>query len=581
MQPITRRTWQLRGVSPSRDVSRALAHSLNIHELTARVLLLRGIEDPEQGADFLAARLAALPDPDLLPDMQPACQRLVAALEGNERIAVHGDYDVDGITGCTLLVETLRQLGADVEYHIPLRLRDGYGLSAEALQHARDSGCRLVVSVDCGVSALGEAALARELGLDLIITDHHQPPRQLPDCLALINPHLPGTRFPWPELSGVGVAFFLLAGLRRALRQSGYFAEHREPDLRYGLDLVALGTIADLVPLHGVNRTLVRSGLELLEKGRRPGVAALKKVAEVREVTSGAVGFRLAPRLNAAGRLEDAALGVSLLLDEDPAECAALAALLDGFNRERQQLEEQTLVEAIARLEKDDDSMQHSIVLASDGWHPGVIGIVASRLVERYHRPTILVALSDGQGKGSARSIKGFHLFQALQSCAPVLDGFGGHAMAAGLTIAEDAVAELRRTFEETVRKTLAHSPLTPLFEHDGEVFLTTWTAELLRELEGLQPCGVGNPQAVFVSRTCRVRDIRVLAGRHLKFTAEQDGCQLSCIAFGCAQRYAELDGSEAVDLLYRPGINRWRGRETLQLQVLDWQSAAKGHERG
>lgn len=575
MQPITRRTWQLRQPAPAALAIRSLAASLKIHEITAQVLLLRGISGDEDGKTFLAARLASLPDPDLLPGMQPACERLVTALAGNERIAVHGDYDVDGMTGCALLVETLRELGAQVEYHIPLRLKDGYGLSADALRRAHESGCRLVVSVDCGVSAREEADLARSLGLDLIITDHHQPPVQLPDCLALINPHLPESRFPWPDLSGVGVAFFLLAGLRRTLRDAGYFSNRKtEPDLRSGLDLVALGTIADLVPLHGVNRILVRSGLQRLEGDRRPGLTALKKVSNVSKLTSGSVGFRLAPRLNAAGRLEDAALGVKLLLSRDREDCAALAGLLDGFNHERQQLEEQTLREAIALLDQEDPE-RCSIVLASDGWHPGVIGIVASRLVERYHRPTVLIALEGKQGKGSARSIKGFHLYQSLQSCAATLDGFGGHAMAAGLTIAADAVEDLRRTFEKTVRNALNQEPLPPLREHDGEVALTIWTRQLLKELDGLQPCGIGNPQALFVSRNCTVQSARVVGEKHLKFTAEQNGCRLECIAFGQADRLDEL--TIPVDLLYRPEINQWRGQESVQLVVSDFRLGSSG----
>jgi single-stranded-DNA-specific exonuclease len=314
MLPVELRKWKLRQDPPTVKQIEQLADKLHLHNLTAQVLFLRGITTAERGADFLRASLSALPDPDLLPDMKTACVRIEQALVNGEKIAVHGDYDVDGITGCTLLVETLRALGGQVEYHIPLRLKDGYGLSAAAIRQAQNSGCSIILSVDCGVSACAEADLCTELGLDLIITDHHQPPDTLPVCLALINPHCPGNQFPWQGLSGVGVAFFLLVGLRRHLREKGHFSTKPEPDLRQGLDLVALGTIADIVPLGGVNRILVRSGLPLLAAGVRPGIAALKRVAEVKQVSSGTVGFRLAPRLNAAGRLEDAALGVKLLL---------------------------------------------------------------------------------------------------------------------------------------------------------------------------------------------------------------------------------------------------------------------------
>ena len=301
MQPVNLRKWKLRTEDLEDELILPLSKALNIQKLTAQVLVLRGMTTKEQGIEFLQANLSALPDPDLLPDMTIACSRLEQALVQGEKIAVHGDYDVDGITGCTLLVETLRALGGQVEYHIPLRLKDGYGLSADAIRHAFENGCSVVLSVDCGVSAQVEADLAAELGLDLIITDHHQPPDQLPTCFALINPQLLSEHSSWNDLSGVGVAFFLLIGLRRRLRESGYFSTRAELDLKQGLDLVALGTIADIVPLSGINRILVRSGLQLLEKGKRPGIAALKRVADVKQVSSGVVGFRLAPRFECGG----------------------------------------------------------------------------------------------------------------------------------------------------------------------------------------------------------------------------------------------------------------------------------------
>jgi single-stranded-DNA-specific exonuclease len=572
MQPVTFRKWVLRGQPVATDNIEQLAQELAVQEVTARILLLRGITTAAQGRDFLQPKLSLLPDPDLLPDMSVACQRLEQALLLGEKIAVHGDYDVDGITGCTLLVEWLRAFGGKVEYHIPLRLRDGYGLSGDAIRQAKEHGCSLVVSVDCGVSAWAEAKLASELGLDLIITDHHQPPDTLPDCLALINPHLPTNSFPWKELSGVGVAFFLLLGLRRHLRLNGYFETAPEPDLRQGLDLVALGTIADIVPLGGVNRVLVQSGLRLLNTDQRPGISALKKVADVKNVTSGTVGFRLAPRLNAAGRLEDAALGVKLLLGDISEDVEPLAKLLDGFNRDRQKIEQQTLAEAISMVESDCQADRRAIVLASKNWHSGVIGIVASRLVERYHRPTILIALEDGQGKGSARSISGFHLYQALKESSRFLSGYGGHAMAAGLSLDEDNLDTFIADFENAASSMLSEDDLVPASYYDCEISLSTLTPSLLKELETLNPFGAGNPQPVFVARNCRVFSLRVLGEKHLKFNVEQDGCQIECIAFGFSERSDQL--GETVDLMFRPGINEWRGKKTLQLQIVDFNPA-------
>ncbi len=568
MQPISRRRWQLRQNKPQPELVSDLARLLRINPLTAQILVLRGISDVSSGDEFLRANLSCLPDPDLLPDMRIACQRIELALMRGERIAIHGDYDVDGISGCSLLVEVLRKLGAEVEYHIPLRLVDGYGLSAEALRKAAEHGCSLAISVDCGVSAVAEAELAAGLGLDLIITDHHQPPDQLPRCLALINPHLSGCRFPWRELSGVGVAFFLLAGLRRRLRENGYFESHPEPDLRQSLDLVALGTIADIVPLGGVNRILTRSGLQLMERDSRPGLTALKQVADVKQVTSGVVGFRLAPRLNAAGRLEDAALGVQLLLNED-GDLTGLASLLDGFNRERQLLEQKTLQEACRKVEDEISDDSYSIVLAGEDWHPGVIGIVASRLVERYHRPVVMLAVDGEQAKGSARSIKGFHLHRGLQDCAGQLSAFGGHEMAAGMSLEKCTIDAFRSSFELACRSQLQEDDLVPVALHDGEVELGQITREWLAELELLNPCGAGNPQPAFVSQRCRILDARVLADKHLKFSVEQQGLRVDCIAFGMAERYAELAG--CVDLLYRPGLNSWRGTTSVQLQVMDF----------
>jgi single-stranded-DNA-specific exonuclease len=550
----------------------ALMAELGVTPLCARVLVNRGQATPAVARDFLHARLNSLPDPDLLPDMEAAVTRLAEALVKGERIAVHGDYDVDGITGTALLVESLRAFGAEVEYHIPLRIKDGYGLSAEAIEQAARNGCSLILTVDCGVSALVEADLAAELGLDLIVTDHHQASEKLPVCVALVDPHLPHNRFPWPDLAGVGVAFFLLLGLRRRLRENGWFSERSEPDLRQGLDLVALGTIADMVPLGGVNRILVAFGLQLIEEGRRPGVAALKQVAEVTRVTCGSVGFRLAPRLNAAGRLDDASLAVQLLLGSGERSPADLAAHLDRCNRERQQIEEQTLQEAIAAVEEG-AAAEHSIVLAAEDWHPGVIGIVASRLVERYYRPTVMIALADGVGKGSARSVHGFHLFEALGRAARSLDSFGGHAAAAGLSLPATSIDEFRTDFERVAAEELDPADLVPRLQYDAEVALTALRISAVRQLAELAPFGIGNPQPSFVCRNIEVVSPQIVGEKHLRFSVATQGARIGCIAFGMAERFEQLQGR--IDLLFRPEINSFRGKDSVQLQVADFRPSS------
>ncbi len=568
MDPVKTRSWQLRPGSDSADLVGALARDLRLTPLVAATLARRGIVTAAQGHEFLNSRLSSLPDPFLFKDMDRAVERLARALAGGEKVSVHGDYDVDGITGTSLLVENLRLFGFDVGYHIPLRLRDGYGLSADALRQAAGQGVSVVVSVDCGVSAVDEGRLAAELGLDLIVTDHHQPPDPLPEAYAIINPHRPGCGFPFKELAGVGVAFFLLVALRKALREQGAFKRGPEPDLRRSLDLVALGTIADIVPLKGVNRSLTRFGLGLLESGQRPGVRALKEVAAVKQVSCGSVGFRLAPRLNAAGRLEDAALGAELLLTPSDSEAKKTATFLNQLNGERQQIEADTLAQAIERLESEGDNGARSIVLADRRWHPGVIGIVASRLVERYYRPVVMIALDEEGGKGSARSIKGFHLYESLSRCSEHLQGFGGHEYAAGLSLEGARVDGFARAFESVACALLDEEDLVPSLLHDGEIALEELSRQTVTELESLTPFGAGNPEPAFVATGIRVQQAAVVGGGHLRFTARQGGYSLPCIAFGMGDWIDRLAGE--VDILFSAGFNEWQGRCSIQLRIKD-----------
>lgn len=572
MDPVTARRWLLRGAPPEPPRVAALAATLQVPGLVAEVLLGRGLNE-EDAAAFLAGRLTDLPDPLLLPDMAKAAARVAAAVRSGEGVAIHGDYDVDGITGTTLLVEGLRACGGVVDFHIPLRLRDGYGLSAVALEAAAVAGIRLVISVDCGVSALAEAELATRLGLDLIITDHHQPPPQLPAAFAVVNPQRADSLFPWASLAGVGVAFFLLVAVRRQLRDEGWFSGRGEPDLRGLLDLVALGTIADLVPLQGVNRILTRGGLALMDTGARPGLQALKEVAGVKAVNCGMVGFQLAPRLNAAGRMEDAARGVELLLEHERSRARQTAQLLDGFNRERQQLEQQTLQEALEMVAALPAERTHSIVLARDGWHSGVIGIVASRLVERFCRPTILIALDGEGGKGSGRSIRGLHLQRAIQECAPLLMAFGGHEMAAGLSLGREQVAEFAERIEGLARASLTAADLQPVLNYDTGVAVADLGYSEVTALERLAPFGMGNPEPVLLIERARARQLQRVGADHLRFTVCQGGGGLPAIAFGMFGRQAEFQGE--IDLLVSPQVNRYNGRESVQLRVRDLRASS------
>lgn len=569
MQPITERRWQERNATPDPGTVQTLANELNVEHLTAKLLARRSGSELTAARDFLDPKLQHLPDPFLIGEMEVAVARLVAAIQGGEKIAIHGDYDVDGVSGTALLVEGLRSLGAEADYFIPLRLRDGYGLSADHLRQAVASGASVAVSVDCGISAVAEAQLACELGLDLIITDHHQPPVILPAACAIVNPHLLDSTYPDKDLAGVGVAFMLLIALRNRLRASGAFNNTRpEPDLRTSLDLVALGTIADVVPLRGVNRILTRIGLGIINQGRRPGLKALATAAGIRQVTCGNVAFSLAPRLNAAGRLEDANLGAELLLCSDGARAVELAALLDGFNRERQGVEQQVLAEAIAKVETGKGG-EFSIVLAGEGWHPGVIGIVASRLVERYHRPTVLIAVDGATGKGSARSIRGLHLYQTLQTCAADLDGYGGHAFAAGLSIAADRIAVFAAAFEQASASVLSADDLLPVLLYDGEVLIEDLSLPLLGDLQRLSPFGAGNPEPLFLLRNARAQQVAPRGTGHLKFSIRQGGSSLPCIAFSYPPHWAEFLPGE-IDLLVTAQSHEWKDRVSLQLCVKD-----------
>lgn len=568
MESVTERLWVPRNESSDFSVTNEFQEQLQLSPFVARLLIGRDYS-LESAREFLTSRLADLPDPFLLPDMDIAVSRLQSAIENSEKIAVHGDYDVDGITGTVLLFAGLGAMGGcELAYHIPLRLRDGYGLSAEALKETAGEGTRVVVSVDCGVSAHAEAALAKEHGIDLIITDHHQPPPTLPDALAVINPQRQDSGFPFQNLAGVGVAFFLLVALRKRLRDSGWFSDRPEPDLRQYLDLVALGTIADLVPLQGINRTLTRYGLTLLEAGSRAGVRALKQVAGVKEISCSAVGFQLAPRLNAAGRMEDAGLGVELLLEQDMVRALNLARYLDQCNLERRKLEKETLQQAEIALAGLSEVYTHTIVLGGEGWHPGVIGIVASRLVDRYHRPTVLIALDGESGKGSARSIRGYHLYHGLQACADHLAGFGGHEMAAGMSLNKDQLAGFAEALEAHARAKLSVDDLTPKLRHDGIMLLEEIDLEILRQLESLAPFGMGNPEPLLVVESVRAMRVQTVGDNHLRFTVCQGAFSHPAIAFGMLSRREEFQGE--VDLLVTPQINRYNGREMVQLRVKD-----------
>jgi single-stranded-DNA-specific exonuclease len=563
-----RRRWRL--VEGQPDLDAVLCRELGIAPLLARLLVIRGITTPLTAHPFLNARLSEhLRSPMLFRHMQTAADRIITALTAGQLIGIYGDYDVDGISGSAILVRFLRALGHEPHLYIPHRLRDGYGVTDVGVRCLAQAGARVMVTVDCGGVSHREIALARELGMDTIVCDHHQVAGTPLPAHAVLNPIEADAGFPFSGLCGAGVAFYLALGVRMRLREAGH---GNLPDLRRYLDLVTLGTIADIVPLVEENRVLVKYGLRELMQSGSPGLMALKAVSGVTEVSTHVVGFRLAPRLNAGGRLADAARAVELLTTDDRPRAEQLAKDLDEENCARQRIELEILDDALHQIERDAQlAERRSIVLASPEWHPGVIGIVASRLVERYYRPTVLIAINGdtGIGRGSGRSIRGFNLYEAFTACRQVLEGFGGHRMAAGLSIRREHVGAFAQHFEAAVRAVTGPEHFIPEMQVDAELSFTDVTDRLLQDLDTLAPHGPGNPEPVFVARQVTVVSRRIVGETHLKLFLRQGLRALPAIAFGMAD--APIAAGATLDVLFSPELNEWNGTTSLQLRLRDF----------
>jgi single-stranded-DNA-specific exonuclease len=553
------------------------AEQLKISLLLARLLVLRGLVDAAGARSYLSSSLRSdLPSPFTMTDMEPAVQRLVHAIKNRELIGIWGDYDVDGTTGASVLVSFLRQIGAEPVYHVPHRIEEGYGLNIEGLKRLRERGVGLIITVDCGISNALEIDAARGFGLDVVVVDHHQPPDELPPAVAVINPHRRDCRFPDKGLCAAGLAFYLVIGLRARLREAGWFTDSSEPDLRRYLDIVTLGTIADMVPLKGVNRTLIRRGLAELSGSTRPGIVALKQVANMAaaEITAGQVGFQLGPRINAAGRVDYGVKVVELLTTASSEIALRIAQELDAHNRERRAIEgevlEQVLVQARARFA---GALPHSLVLGGESWHPGVLGIVASRVVEQFYRPTVVIGFQSGQGKGSARSIRGFHMVEGFRRCAHHLEKFGGHEHAGGLSIREEKLGLFAEAFESAARESLSPDDLLPFLEVDAQLRFAEIDFSLVRELESLQPFGIGNPEPLFMTREVEVCERKIFSGG-TRFRLRQEGRFIGGVAFGAGDDFPAGVGTK-VDLIYRLCENEWNGTSTVELKIVDAQPAA------
>jgi single-stranded-DNA-specific exonuclease len=567
------RVWEIREREDS-DTA-ILAQALDIPEVLAGLLQARGVSNPDMARRFLTPSLNDLNDPGQMKGINLAVERLLDALRAGDQICIYGDYDVDGVTSVSLLLLFFRYIGLRAEFYIPSRLEEGYGLNPEAVEKIVAQGTKLLITVDCGISDIDEIEQAKAAGLDVIIIDHHQVPDQVPTATAILDPHQPDCEFPFKELAAVGVAFNLVVALRTALRERGYFNEIEEPNLREFLDLVALGTIADIVHLLDDNRIIAYFGLQELTAGRRPGVAALKEVSGILndQVTVGHVAFRLAPRINAVGRLGQASKAVELLTTNSYSKALALARELDKTNSERQAIEQIIFKDALKQAEEIRQKGEtRAMVLASDKWHVGVVGIVASKLLERFACPVVMIALDGDIGKGSARGTSDIHLYEAFLKCADKLEGFGGHQAAAGLSIRAENVDAFRDAFLAAVVEQSSSEHASKVIKVDQELQPAIWTNDLVEKLAMLGPHGLGNPEPLFIARNIAVKSVRKV-GRdtpyHIKAVFTDDGRFLDAIGFSMGDRMDEM--SEQVDFVYSAELNSWDGQTSVQLKLKDF----------
>jgi single-stranded-DNA-specific exonuclease len=561
----------------------ALASSLRVSPVVAQLLLNRGVTSAERAKTFLESPLAGLHAPELLPGAAAATDRLWEAVQQKRRICVYGDYDVDGTAGTAILWLALRLLGAQADFYVPHRLEEGYGLNGEALRQIAQTGATVVVTVDCGIASLAEAEEARRLGLELIVTDHHEFKSSLPSAAVLVHPRLPGGNYPFGGLSGAGVAFKVAWLLSKRASGSDKVLPRFREFLLDGVALAALGLVADAVPMLDENRIFVRHGLSRLRYAPTPGLKALLEAAGLGDkaaLKAEHISFKLGPRLNAVGRLGSARLVIELLTTTSAQRAADLARFLDGQNSQRQQMERRMLAQARDQAAACDGAS--ALVLADPDWHPGIVGIVASRLVDLYHRPVLMIALRPERtdnsiiGQGSGRSVPGLPLHQALEACGDELLGHGGHAAAAGFKIRPARIDAFRDRFCAFVTDHFASGTPPPYLTIDAEVSLSALTVGLVRDLDRLEPFGVDNRRPLFLATGLEIIDTpkRIGGGeRHLSFRVRQKGTAMRAIAFGFAERLEELMSSGgACALVFTPKINEWQGFRRIDLEIVDFQ---------
>ena len=539
------------------------ANENNISKLLAKVLLNRGFKEKEKVQKFLYPKLEELYDPFLMNDMDVAVQRIIEAYETKEKVTIYGDYDVDGITSISVLKSFLTELGMDVEHYLPSRLEEGYGLNNEAVKKVAEQSTKLLITVDCGISAYNEVEYAKELGMEVIVTDHHECPEKLPRALAVLDPKREDSAYPFSSLAGVGVSFKLIQALSYRLNLD------RKRYLKY-LDVVCLGTVADIVPLVDENRIIVTYGLILMKQTRKVGLQELIKASGYSKIDSMTISFGLAPRLNACGRMGKADLALELILTQDRAEAQKIALELNEINKERQEVEKKIISDAIEIIERDRLYENGVIVVGNENWHHGVIGIVASKITETYYKPSILICMENGKGKGSGRSIEGFDLHGALTECEDLLEKFGGHEMAIGLSIYESNILKLREKLCSIAIENKIDE-LQPVVKIDAEVNSDDISFETIRDLEKLEPFGEANPSPIFMYKNLKVDSVRALSnGKHLRLVLKDNNFKYDAIAFNMGDKRLSIEIGNKVDIAHSLEINHFNNTDKIQFNLKD-----------
>lgn len=557
---MTQKNWQVKKADP--HLQAVLSDALGVHPIVAQLMINRQIIDVQEAKDFLSADITGLHDPFLLKNMDSAVKRIRQAQQKKERVLVYGDYDVDGVTSSALLNNVLTRMGMDVLHFIPHRVHHGYGLNEEITDYAVKEKVNLLIAVDCGITSVEEVDALQKIGVDVIVIDHHEPGGRLPQAVAIINPKQKDCPYPFKHLASVGLVVKLTQALLGGLSE----------DI---LDLAAIGTVADIVPLRGENRILVKAGLSKITRTKNKGLLALLETAKIKDkkITPFHVGFVLGPRINAAGRMDSAHTSLDLFLSENAEDACGLARTLEKHNTERRRMQSGIVEEALDIVEREVNFKdQKVIVLSKEGWHRGVLGIVASKIADKYYRPTVVISIDEeGIGTASARSINGFHLYNALQSCADYLESFGGHEGAAGLTIREENIDSFRKLINEVAHEVLEAKKLIPALSIDCEIPLASVSLELAQMIEDMEPFGEGNPAPVFCSRNLDVKNPPQILGKDtIKFWVSEGGCTISAVGFGMVKYRGMINPGAKVDLAYQISVDEWNKAPTPQLKLKD-----------